>query len=247
MFKVHFRCRSSLPWIFNQSRWYRSFQDRIDAIRNYPRPNTVKELRRFLGFINFYRRLLKGPALIQAPLHELTAGATKRDNRVLAWTSKSQLAFEQCKRQLEEATLLAHPKEGAPLVLQTDVSDTAIDAALQQLQGNVYVPLSFFSQKLSDTQKKYSTYDCELLAVYKTLKYFRHLVEGRECTVATDHKSLVYAFYQKSDRASPRQLRQLDYILQFTTHLVHLPRTQNTVAEHIISHSSDTNANNRLY
>ncbi|KMQ85902.1 pol polyprotein [Lasius niger] len=97
------------------------------------------------------------------------------------------------------------------------------------------VPLSFFSQKLTDTQKNYSTYDRELLAVYKALKYFRHLVEGRECTILTiitiDHKPLIYAFHQKSDRASPRQLRQLDYIAQFTTHLIHLPGTQNTVAD----------------
>lgn len=161
----------------------------------------------------------------------MTAGATKRDKRQLIWTQEVERAFDACKKQLEEATLLAHPKEGAPLILQTDASDTAIGAVLQQLQGDMHVPLSFFSQKLTNAQKNYSTYDRELLAIYKALKYFRHFVEGRQCTVATDHKPLIYVFNQKSDRASPRQLRQLDYIAQFTTHIIHLPGVKNTVAD----------------
>jgi len=130
-------------------------QDRIAAIKNYPKPNTVKELRRFLGFIIFYRRMLKGAALYQASLHKLASVTGKEDKRKISWTPETQEAFEQCKKQLEEATLLAHPKEGAPLILQTYASDTAIGAALQQFQGDKYVPLSFFSQKLTETQKNY--------------------------------------------------------------------------------------------
>jgi len=91
-------------------------QDRIVAIKNYPKPNTVKE-RRFLGFINFYNRMLKAAALYQASLHKLASVTGKGDKRKISWTPETQEAFEQCKKLLEEATLLAHPKEGAPLIL----------------------------------------------------------------------------------------------------------------------------------
>jgi len=109
-------------------------QDRVAAINNYPKPRTVMELRRFLGLINFYRRFLKNAADTQAPLHTLTAGVTKRDNRKIAWTPEAEQAFADCKHKLSNASLLAHSYKGAPFVLCTDASSSAIGATLQQLQ-----------------------------------------------------------------------------------------------------------------
>jgi len=203
-------------------------EDRVTTINNYPKPSTITELRRFLGLINFYRRFLRNAADSQAPLHALTAGATKR---AITWTPEAENAFAECKRKLSEASLLAHPLEGAPFVLCTDASNSDIGAVLQQWQEKKWVPLGFYSKKLSNTQKSYSTYDRELLAVYEAIKFFKHMIEGRQCTIATDHKPLIYAFDQKLDKASPRQLRYLDYIGQFSTNIIHLPGAQNVTAD----------------
>lgn len=127
-------------------------KERVEAISNYPKPTTVAQLRRFLGIINYYRRFIKGATSSQMPLHVITAGATKRDHKPVNWTPETERAFEECKRQLAEATILAHPLEEAPLILCTDASDSVMGATLQQKQGDKWVPLGFFSRKLSEAQ-----------------------------------------------------------------------------------------------
>lgn len=70
-----------------------------------------------------------------------------------------------------------------------------------------------------------------MTAVYKAVKHFEHLLEGRDFTIQTDHKPLIFAFVQKAEKASPRQIRQLDYIGQFTTNLIHIPGSHKEVAD----------------
>lgn len=149
--------------------------ERIEAITNVSKPATVIDLRRFLGTINFYRRFVPNAAAAQAPLHTLTAGSKKNDKRPIAWTPETELAFEKCKEQLAQATLLAHPAEGAILRIVTDASDYAMGAVLEQIVENDCQPLAFYSKKFSSSQSKYSTYDRELLAVYSAIKFFRHM------------------------------------------------------------------------
>ncbi|GFX63450.1 transposon Ty3-I Gag-Pol polyprotein [Trichonephila clavipes] len=83
-----------------------------------------------------------------------------------------------------------------------DASDNGIGAAIQQLEHGIWKPLSFFSRKLTDTKKRYSAYDRELFAAYPYVKYLKHFSEGRNFTIITDHKPLIYAFRQKLDKAS---------------------------------------------
>lgn len=205
--------------------------ERVTAIQDFPRPKTIQELRRFLGVINFYRRFLKNAAEIQAPLNAYLVGATKNDKRPIKWTEDSSRAFTACKQQLAEASLLFHPQEDAPLAFTTDASDVAMGATLEQKVNGKWQPLGFFSQKLSPTQQRYSAYDRELLAVYSSIKFFRHFCEGQQLIIKTDHKPLVYAFQQKADKASPRQQRHLDFISQFSTTIVHIAGKENSVAD----------------
>lgn len=180
-------------------------------------PSTVKQLRRFLGMINFYRRFMPRVASIQAPLNELLKGPNRRGDAPLIWTPETKVAFSELKHALANAAILAHPSIHSHLAIMVDASNFAMGATLQQRQGNSWQPLAFFTKSLSSPQRKYSAYDRELLAIYATLKQFRHAVEGRPFTVYTDHKPITYAFRQKPDKSSPRQFRYLDYIAQFTT------------------------------
>lgn len=98
------------------------------------------------------------------------------------------------------------------------------------VDGN-WIPIGFFSTKLKPSQSRYSTYDRELLAIYLAIKFFKHLVDGRRFIIKTDHKPLIFAFKQKNDKASPRQLRHLDYISQFSTEILHVAGSENIVAD----------------
>lgn len=205
--------------------------EKVKAIVEYKKPDTIADLRRFLGVVNFYRRFVKNAASIQAPLNKFLEGAKKRDKRPIAWTIETERAFEACKNSLADAVLLVHPRDNAPLLLTTDASDLACGAVLQQETNGVWEPLGFYSKKFSPQEQKYSTYDRELTAIFKAIKHFKHFIEGRHFTIQTDHKPLTYAFLQKSDKASPRQLRQLDFIGQFTTNIIHISGSSNFIAD----------------
>lgn len=209
----------------------RPTESKIDAVQNFPKPKTIKDLRRFLAMLNFYRRFLPKAAMEQAPLNQLLKKSVKNDKRPVPWSEESEEAFKKCKSSLSNSTLLFHPICDAELEIKVDASDFAIGAVLEQKICNVVQPLAFFTKKLSETEKRYSTYDRELLAIYSAIKYFRDLIEGREISVHTDHKPLIFAFSQKPEKASPRQLRQLNFIAQFTTNFVHIKGSDNVVAD----------------
>ncbi|CAH2097753.1 unnamed protein product [Euphydryas editha] len=205
-------------------------ESKVQAIREFPAPTNVRQLRRFLGMVNFYRRFLPNSAQIQAPLNSLLAGSVKASHPVNL-TGNTLASFEQCKESLSNAALLAHPDSDAKLALVTDASDLALGAVLQQWKEDQWQPLAFFSRKLSPSQRKYSPYDRELLAIYESIKYFRHMLEARHFVVYTDHKPISYAFHERKANCSPRQFRHLDYISQFTTDIRHISGKSNVVAD----------------
>ncbi|GFU53201.1 retrovirus-related Pol polyprotein from transposon opus [Trichonephila clavipes] len=130
----------------------RPLPEKVQAIFNYKLPETIHDLRTFLGMINFYRRYLKDAAKTQAPLHELLKGAKKKDRRKVHWTDDTRRSFEKCKTDLAEAALLSFPRSGLPLSLCTDASDFAVGAVLQQLENERWKPIAFYSKKLNETQ-----------------------------------------------------------------------------------------------
>lgn len=206
-------------------------QTKVQAIQDIPEPKTIKELRRFLGMLNFYRRFIPGAASIQEPLNSLLAGPKTKGATPITWTPQLSDAFTESKKKLSQATLLVHPDPKAELTIQTDASETAIGAVLQQQKGKEWQPLAFFSRKLSPAQKKYSTYDRELMAIYEAIRYFRHMVEARTFSIWTDHKPLTFAFSTNRDNCSPRQFRYLDFIGQFTTNIQFISGSDNIVAD----------------
>ncbi|GFW59529.1 transposon Tf2-11 polyprotein [Trichonephila clavipes] len=206
--------------------------DKVQAVLDYKQPETVGSLRKFLGLLNFYRRFLPKAAEQQYLLSEFLKGSKgKKDSKPLNWSSEAITAFQRCKQALADAALLAHSSPSAPLALHVDASDYAIGGALHQVVDSELQPLAFFSRKLTSSEKSYSAYDRELLAIYSAIRHFRYMLEARDFTVFTDHKPLTYAFRQKSDKCSPRQIRQLDFISQFTTNIVHIPGSDNIAGD----------------
>ncbi|GFO50071.1 Pol polyprotein [Plakobranchus ocellatus] len=134
--------------------------------------------------------------------------------------------------------------------LTVDASNTAVGAQLEQCQGRSWVPLAFFSRKLSDSEKKYSAFDRELLASYSAVRHFRHFLEGRLFILYTDHKPLTFALSSQTDR-SPHQTRHLSFIAEFTTDIQHIKGKFNVVADALsrlntIGSTADAASSNQL-
>ncbi|KAJ8723051.1 hypothetical protein PYW08_002963 [Mythimna loreyi] len=207
-------------------------EEKIQAIVNYPKPETVEQLRRFLGMINFYRAHLPHAVDYQKELNKYLHNSKKRDKTKINWTEVSEKAFVKCKECLQNSVMLSHPASNVPLALMTDASNSCVGAVLQQEIGDQWKPLGYFSKQLSETQQKYSTYDRELLAIYLAIQYFRKMFEGKKLVIYTDHKPLTFAFSRKvSEKETPRRTRQLAYISEFTTDIRHVTGDKNIVAD----------------
>ncbi len=140
-------------------------------------------------------------------------------------------AFNKSKQVLKNAVPLAHPAPDAAIAVATDASDTHIGGVLNQQVRGSWQPLGFFSRKLNVAEIKYSTFDRELLAAAQTIRHFRHMLEGRDFQLHTDHKPLVTAISRISEPWSARQQRHLAAIAEFTSDLRYLPGPQNVVAD----------------
>ena len=198
-------------------------QTKVQAIVDFPQPTSRRQLRTFLGLINFYHRFIPGCARILHPLNWRHPHVER-----LSWDDTATQAFSAIKDALAAATLLVHPTPNALTSLMTDASDSSVGAVLQQYVNEQWQPISFFSKKLKPSETRYSTFDRELLAVYLSIKHF---LEGRIFHVITDHKPLTFAFNASSNRHSPRQCRHLDFISQFTTDLRYVRGIDNSVAD----------------
>ena len=216
-------------------------KSKVQVIRDFPMPTTQRKLREFLGLVNFYHRFVPNCAAILVPLNSMLSSA-QHSQAPLNWSPAGESAFTRIKDALADASLLVHPIPDAPTCIVTDASDTAVGAVLQQLIGDDWSPIAFFSKKLQPSETRYSAFDRELLAAYLAIKYFRHFVEGRSFHILTDHKPLTYALRKNSDRLSPLQIRHLDYISQFTSDIRHIQGSRNAAADALSRIHIETNA-----
>lgn len=139
--------------------------DPTEVIEKFPAPTSVKELQRFLGTINFYHRFIDDSANLAFVLYEHLKKFPRNRQSILTkftWTDECNTAFQNLKKALAKRTLLVHPKVNAEICLVTDASDKAVGAVLQQLNGNHWEPLAFFTRKISKTEQNYSVFDREL-------------------------------------------------------------------------------------
>jgi hypothetical protein len=198
----------------------------VAAVQDCPPLTDIKQLQRFLGLINFYRRFLPAVARTLQHLTDLLKGSPK----VLLWSPAADAAFVAVKAALVAAVPLCHPAPQAVLSLAVDASDSHVGGVLQQKCGRGWQPLAFYSKKLSSAEIKYSTFERELLAAFLTIRHFRFLLEGRQFTLLTDHKPLVATMSRVTPPQSARQQRHLAFVSEFTTDLRHTPGSENVVA-----------------
>ena len=197
-----------------------------------------------MGKVNYYHRFIPQCAAKLTPLNNLLTAANKGHTRLspksnfdLKWDKNAELAFSESKQILANATLLVHPDPAAQINITCDASDVAVGGVLQQSLNGMWQPLSFFSKKLNPAETRYSAFDREILAVYATIKHFRHNLEGRNFFVNTDHKPLTFVMSSVTERASLRQTRHLAFIAEFTTDIRYVKCETNFV-DNVLSRPS---------
>lgn len=215
---------------------------RCDAIQQFPKPTTQRQLKQFLGMINYYNRFIPRCALIFQPLYSMIKPCKRGQSVTLAWTLQADDAFLKAKVALKAVTTLSFPTPDATTSISTDASDTGVGGVLQQHVNGAWRPIAFFSQKLNNAEKKYSAFDRELLAIYKAVKRFRYFVEGRKFHIYTDHKPLATTFINNKSTYSPRQLRHIDFISQFTTDIRYVKGEDNIPADALSRNISATSS-----
>ena len=163
---------------------------KLKGIWDWPNPTSVKEVRGFLGFGNFYRRFIRHYSNIAKPLNN----TTKKD-RPFNWTADCQQAFEELKRRFTKEPVLIMPDQTKPFQIKCDASKYASGAVLTQTDGNGNRhPCAFISKTFSETERNYEIYDRELLAIICALEEWRHHIQGSPHTtlILSDHKNLTY-------------------------------------------------------
>ena len=206
--------------------------DKVSAINDFPLPETYKQLRRFIGMVNYYKRFIKDAANILAPLYDLLAGYKKLNrNRLIKWSNSQIEAFSAAKTALANVTYLSYPARDVQLGLFCDASGIAVGSVLQQFYDNSWHPIGFYSNKLTKRERLGSAFARELLAIYKSFKYFHHFLEGNDIVIFTDHKPLIGALDKPLDRQNPVEARQLSFIAQFCPKIEHIAGQTNVVAD----------------
>ncbi len=204
-------------------------QGKVTAVAEWPTPQTIKELQRFLGFANFYRRFIKGFSLLTVPLTTLLRGKSKS----LSWSFNAHEAFDSLKTAFSTAPILRHPDPHVPFVVEVDASTTGAGAVLSQLFGEPprLQPCAYYSKKLTPAEQNYDIGNRELLAIKLALEEWRHWLEGANhpFTVITDHKNLQYLRQVK--RLNPRQARWALFFTRFDFTITYRPGNRNCKAD----------------
>lgn len=185
-------------------------EDKLIRIKDVPRPATKKQVRSFLGLVEYYRSFIANFAVIALPLQELLQ---KHLPEEVLWTSAQEQAFQELKLRLLLQPVLHLPNLNKEFTLRTDAYPQAIAAILmQETDGEIY-PVACFSRKLKPAEKNYSTVEKELLAVVEGIRKFYSYLSGSPFLLDADHLSLSYL--RTSKNANARLMRWALYLQQF--------------------------------
>jgi hypothetical protein len=182
--------------------------EKVEAVRTWPEPKNVTEVRTWIGLLSYYRRWIEGFSRRVKPLFDLL----KKD-KYFVWGEEQQQAFEDLKNCLMTAPILALPIDAGEYVVDCDASGAAAGSVLSQWQKGELRVIAYASRTFRGAEKRYTTNQRELSAVIFGLKQFRVYVLGRPFLLRSDHSSLRYLMTTKE--VGTIQGRHLDFLAQF--------------------------------
>lgn len=165
---------------------------KIQAVKDWPTPTTVKALRGFQGLTGYYRKFVRGYGIIGKPLTALL------QKNAFKWSPEADKAFQELKQAMITTPVLAMPNFSQPFIIETDACHTGIGAALMQ-EGR---PIAYYSKALGPRSLGMSTYEKEMLAIIQAVQKWRTYVFGNSFVIKTDDESLKYFWNSRSLQCS---------------------------------------------
>lgn len=208
--------------------------EKVEAVQDWQSPKTQKEVRRFLGFANYYRMFIPNFSKIAMPLTALTGKKVP-----FSWRKPQETAFETLKESFCQAPVLSGWDPTLPTFLETDSSGFALGGALIQERDGVRRPTGFFARKLNKAEINYDIHDKEMLAVVSSVKFWAP--ELKACgpfTIWTDHKNLEYFMTKK--QLSERQVRWYENLAPFQFSLMYRPGSEAVIPDALSRREQDT-------
>lgn len=200
--------------------------DNLKAIREFATPKSKRDVRRWLGKINFYYKFIRDPVHKLEPLYDLLRG----DKTRFVWTKEADRAFESIKDYLCSSPVLAIFDPSKKIIVQTDASSAGIGAVLKQPDQNGDLhPVAYFSKRLSPTQKKKPVTYQECLAIKEAVVYWQHWLLGAQFSVVTDHKPL--ESMRTNSRVDEPLGELINYLSQYDFDVIYTPGKDNLEAD----------------
>lgn len=188
--------------------------EQVRAVKEMEKPKTKKEVRRFLGMVNFLSKFIPNISMLTAPLRELL-----KDKVLFHWSEEHDKAFEKIKHLLCSAPVLKIFDSNKIIVIQCDSSKDGLGACL--LQDNH--PVSFVSRSLTETEQNYAQIEKEMLAITFAVKKYHNYIYGRKFIIHTDHKPLTSIVNKSISNISTRLQRLLIKLLKYQYEIKYVP------------------------
>jgi len=178
-------------------------KEKVEGVLNWLAPRNIKEMQKFLGLANYYRRFIKNFAKIAALLYVLV-----RKEQRWKWEREQKKAFGKLKVVFITEPVLAIPEINREMRVEADASDYATGGVLStKCENGKWRPVAFISKLLNATERNYEIHNKEILAVIRCLEMWRYYLERAklEFEIWTDHKNLQY--FMMSQKLNQRQAR----------------------------------------
>ena len=185
-------------------------KSRVDAIVKLDPPKSPKNCKQFCGMVNYLSMFLKDLQTKLIPIYHLTKKGVP-----FHWGELQQKAFEQIKKDLTEAPVLAMPNSEGHMVLVSDTSKIACGSALYQEQKGRYRLIAYFSKKLPLSAQRYSISELELTGIYANVLAFKHLLRNVHFTLYCDHSALVHIMNGKKEPPTLRLKMLIENLSDF--------------------------------
>lgn len=186
---------------------------KVNAVKKFPEPKTVKQLQQFLGLTGHFRKFIFNYSIIARPLSNLL-----RDDVKFVFQEREKIAFDSLKKCLTDKPVLRIFQHGVPTELHTDASMYGYGAVLLQVFSGELHPVYFASKKTSDAEMKYHSYELEVLAIIYALRKFRVYLIGVHFKIVTDCS--VFEMTMRKQDLPPRvarwalSLEEFDYVIE---------------------------------